>query len=448
MKKGKVFLVLLCTLVVGVAVWVGMSKGETLRDYQPPNPDQWWGLGAKPEHEDKTIRKFEIKADKEMLADLQARLGNTRYFEAIVEEDKWVRGTLPHFTKDLVEYWQNGFDWEKQVNYLNSYDQYVTNIFGLDVHFVHVKAKKNKDTQVLPLLLLHGWPGSFFEFYGAIPYLTDPGKSGSNLAFDVVVPSLPGFGFSEPTRKKGLSGSAISQIFAKLMERLGYTSYIAQGGDYGSFFARMMPTYDPDHCIGVHLNMFMTPTPWYAPFQMTLAYLLGPGAVFTEHQHNRFFPLANYFKEVAQQTGYMHIQATRPYSLGHGLSDSPAGLAAYIAEKFYFWADNGGEIYNALSKDQILTNVMIYWSNNTIASSMNYYYEIIADVKFMHLLTKEEVHAPTALADFNKEIQYAHNAAWAHIPFKRILQISILRVFTVVRSESVCWYHIGSNQTK
>eukprot|EP00026_Physarum_polycephalum_P014196 Phypoly_transcript_14686.p1 GENE.Phypoly_transcript_14686~~Phypoly_transcript_14686.p1 ORF type:complete len:156 (+),score=26.35 Phypoly_transcript_14686:487-954(+) len=122
----------------------------------------------------------------------------------------------------------------------------------------------------------------------------------------------------------------------------------------------------------------------------------------------------------------MHIQATRPYSLGHGLSDSPAGLAAYIAEKFYFWADNGGEIYNALSKDQILTNVMIYWSNNTIASSMNYYYEIIADVKFMHLLTKEEVHAPTALADFNKEIQYAHNAAWAHIPFKNIVQYNYL----------------------
>jgi len=419
----KVIVVLLCTLVAGVAVWLGVGKGETLREYQPPNPDQWWGLGAKPEKDDVAIRKFKIKADKEMLADLQARLSNTKYFDPIVEEDKWIRGTLPHFTKYLVKYWQTEFRWETQVNYLNSYEQYLTNINGLDIHFVHVKAKRNRGTKVMPpLLLLHGWPGSFFEFYGAIPYLTDPNKSGINFAFDVIVPSLPGFGFSEPTLKKGLSISAITQIFAKLMKRLGYTSYIVQGGDYGSMFARIMPVYDPDHCIGVHLNMFTTPTPWYAPFQLALASLLGPGTIFTEPQHERLLPFMDYLTDVVKNSGYMHIQATRPYSLGHALTDSPVGLAAYIVEKLYIWSDNDGDIYSVLTKDHILTNIMIYWANNTIASSMNYYYEIVGDVKAMHLLTKEEIYAPTALADFKKEIRYAHNADWAGIPFKNIVQ--------------------------
>jgi len=288
---------------------------------------------------------------------------------------------------------------------------------------VHVKAKRNTDIRVLPLILLHGWPGSFFEFYETIPYLTDPSKSGSNnFAYDVVIPSLPGFGFSEHTLKKDFNAAAITVIFAKLMKRLGYPSYVSQGGDYGSAFARMLPIYDPAHCIGVHINMLLAPIPWYAPFQLALASLIGPGTIFSENDHRRLLPLTDLLTTVAQDTGYLHIHATRPYSLGQALTDSPVGLAAYLVDKFYYWSDNGGNIYNTFSKDQLLTSVMIYWVNNTISPSLNYYYEILGDLKFMDLLGKAPITVPAALADFKNEIRHWNRAPWVSIPFKNIVQ--------------------------
>jgi len=218
-----------------------------------------------------------------------------------------------------------------------------------------------------------------------------------------------------------LNGAAITVILAKLMKRVGYSSYVAQGGDYGSFFTKMLPVYDPDHCIGIHVNMIISPTPWYAPFQLVLASLLGPGTIFTENEHQRMLPFSEYVAETLRETGYMHLQATRPYSLGHSLTDSPVGLAAYIIEKFYDWSDNNGDIYSTFTNDQLLTNIMIYWSNNTITSSINYYYEIISDVKLMMLLSREEIVAPTALAFFKKEIR-ACNSPWYSNSFKNIIQ--------------------------
>jgi pimeloyl-ACP methyl ester carboxylesterase len=306
------------------------------------------------------VKPFRIHVKEEVLRDLQARLARTRFPDQ-VEGAGWDYGVDTKYLRELVAYWRDKYDWRAQEKMLNRFDQFVTEIDGVPIHFIH---QRSREKSARPLLLVHGWPGSFYEFYKVIGPLTDPVAHGGKAedAFHVVVPSLPGFGFSGKPRKKGWSVSRMSGVMAKLMARLGYERYGVQGGDWGGGVARWLGTYDSEHVIGVHLN-FVTAGP---PNPRD------PYEGISEAERKRYEKRR---AELAKHRAYSAIQGTRPQTLGVALNDSPAGLAAWIVDKFWAWSDHGGDLEKSFTKDELLTNVMIYWVTESATSSARIYYE-------------------------------------------------------------------------
>jgi pimeloyl-ACP methyl ester carboxylesterase len=270
------------------------------------------------------------------------------------------------YLRELAEYWRSGFDWRAAEARLNSYSQYTTEIDGQKIHFLHVKSPEPNAT---PLLLIHGWPGSIVEFLHVIGPLSDPRGHGeaNALAFDLVIPSLPGLGFSGPVTEPGWNSRRIASAFAELMRRLGYERYGAQGGDYGAFVAPDLGRVDPEHVIGVHVN---AATMGFIPFgdipETDLAAL-------TPTDKERLQRMQNF---LAEGNGYFQIQSTRPQTLSYGLTDSPAGQLAWIVEKFKEWTNSGHALpEDAISRDEILADVSVYWFTGTAGSAANIYYE-------------------------------------------------------------------------
>lgn len=305
------------------------------------------------------IRPFVIRVEDSVLADLQERLARTRWPDQIPGSG-WDYGVDVGYLKQLVEYWRTTYDWRKQETALNAVPQFTTEIDGLQIHFVH---QRSKHADALPLVLIHGWPGSFCEFQKIIPMLTEPEKFGGKAedAFHVVCPSLPGFGFSSQPAERGWSNNRMAETIAKLMARLGYTRYGAQGGDWGSGIARFLASGDGGHCIGGHSNFPGANRPADDPLRGVTA------------QEMERFEKRN--AELADHKAYGAIQSSRPLTLGYGLNDSPAGLAAWIVDKFWAWSDHGGDLERSFTKDELLTNVMIYWVTQTMPSSTRIYYE-------------------------------------------------------------------------
>ncbi|MGF1582226.1 MAG: epoxide hydrolase family protein [Gemmataceae bacterium] len=306
------------------------------------------------------MRPFRIHVEDEVLRDLQTRLARTRFPDQIAGAG-WNYGVELGYLKKLVGYWQKKYDWRTQEKKINEFAHFRTTIDGLDIHFIHQKSK-HKDAR--PLLLVHGWPGSFYEFHKVIGPLTDPVAHGGKAedAFHVVVPSLPGFGFSDKPKEGGWSVSRMSGVMAKLMARLGYERYGVQGGDWGAAVARWLGTYDSKHVIGVHLNFVPVRTP------------KGPNAYkgVTKAERIRFQKRQ---QELRNHRAYGAIQGTRPQTLGYALNDSPVGLAAWIIDKFWAWSDHRGNLENSFTKDELLTNVMIYWITQSSTSSARIYFE-------------------------------------------------------------------------
>jgi pimeloyl-ACP methyl ester carboxylesterase len=329
------------------------------------------------------INSFKIQVEDSVLTDLKQRLSLTRWPDEIPDSD-WDYGTNLAYLKELVAYWRDTFDWRAQERLLNSFPQFKANVDGLDIHFIHVKGK---GPQPIPLIISHGWPGSFFEMYKIIGPLTDPARFGgkSEDAFDVVVPSLPGYGFSAHPRERGMDVRRIAELFQRLMtEQLNYQRFGAQGGDWGSPISTRLAQDYPDNLIGIHLNMMMR-LPASKDDQPT------PEEQRWREQMQRF-----------QQdgSGYSHMQGTRPQTLAYGLNDSPAGLAGWIVEKFRAWSDCHGDIESVYTKDELLTNIMIYWVTATINSSTRLYYETTHG----SAITTERVKVPTGAALFPKDI--------------------------------------------
>ena len=312
------------------------------------------------------IRPFRVEIPQPDLDDLAERLGRTRWPSALPGA-AWERGVPVGYLRDLAAYWREGFDWRAQEARLNAYPQYTTMIGGQKVHFLHVQSPEPHAT---PLLLIHGWPGSIMEFVHLIGPLSDPPAHGLHpaTAFDLVIPSLPGFGFSGPVTEPGWGSRQIASAFAELMCRLGYNRYGAQGGDFGAFVAPDLGRVDPDHVIGVHVN---AATMGFIPFgdiPETEQATLSP----TEKE--RVQRMGNFLTE---GNGYYQIQATRPQTLSYALTDSPAGQLAWIVEKFKEWTNSGHQLpEEAISRDDILTDVSIYWFTQTAGSAANVtYYE-------------------------------------------------------------------------
>ena len=325
-----------------------------------------WDLGRNPGWAaGSPIEEFRVDVPQADVDDLAVRLARTRWPSALPGAE-WERGVPVGYLRELAAYWRDGFDWRAQEARLNSYPQYTTRIDGQRIHFLHVKSLEPDAT---PLLLIHGWPGSVVEFLNVIGPLSDPRGHGLDpaLAFDLVIPSLPGFGFSGPVTGPGWGSRRIATAFATLMRRLGYERYGAQGGDFGAFVAPDLGRVDPEHVIGIHVN---AATVGFIPFGDIPEEEL---ATFTPAEQQRVQLMRRF---LAEGNGYFQIQATRPQTLSYGLADSPAGQLAWIVEKFKEWTSSAHELpEDAIARDDILADVSLYWFTETAGSSANIYYE-------------------------------------------------------------------------
>jgi pimeloyl-ACP methyl ester carboxylesterase len=338
-----------------------------------------------PPPSDTAIHPFTIHVPDAVLADLKARLRNPRIPEAL-GGDGWTYGTDVAYLTQLVAYWRDRFDWRAQERALNRFEQFTTTIDGLTIHFIH---RRSKQPGALPLLITHGWPGSFVEFAKIIGPLTDPAAHGGRAedAFDVVIPSIPGFAFSGKPRTAGYDTARIGAIEAALMARLGYSRYGVQGGDWGSIIGTQVALNDAPHVAGLHLNMCIAAAPAGSD----------PNAGLTDAEKERL-KVRQTFQ--AEETGYQQIQGTKPQTIGIALNDSPVGLAAWIVEKFRTWCDCDGNPEKVFTKDELLTNITLYWVTQTAASSARIYYESRHAVP----AAPRRIETPTACADFPKEI--------------------------------------------
>ena len=304
------------------------------------------------------IRPFELRVADEELVRLAERLDQARWPEAETVDD-WSQGTPLAALRELVAYWRIEYDWRRCEARLNSLGQFVTEIDGLDIHFLH---RKSSRADALPLIITHGWPGSVVEFLGIIDELAEP-SSPDDFAFHVVAPSLPGYGFSGKPSGTGWGVEKIARAWAELMQRLGYGHWVAQGGDWGAAVTTAIGQLAPEGCKGIHLNM-----PLGRP---------GPDDMQSQDPKVlRAFQRLGFYQE--WDSGYSKEQSTRPQTIGYSLVDSPVGLAAWILEKVYYWTDNGGSPWDALSMDQVLDDIMLYWLPATGASAARLYWESFA----------------------------------------------------------------------
>ena len=325
---------------------------------------------------------FRIAVPDDDLDDLRRRLAGTRWPEPECVDD-WSQGIPLDYTRELAAYWAHGYDWRAREALLNRFDQFTTDIDGLDIHFIH---QRSPHDDALPLIITHGWPGSIVEFHKVIEPLTDPTAHGGRAedAFHVVCPSLPGYGFSGKPARTGWGIGKVADAWETLMTRLGYDRYGAQGGDWGAAVTTTIGRNgDRNHCAGIHLNMPVA----FPPAGMNKPTAEEQAALQAMEHYQQW------------DSGYSKQQSTRPQTLGYGLVDSPAGQLAWIVEKFWSWMDCDGHPENVLTKDELIDNVMMYWATASAASSARMYWE-----SFSFFGEFGRVELPTGIAAFPKEI--------------------------------------------
>ena len=347
------------------------------------------------------ITPFQIDVPEQELDDLARRLANTRFPEAETPDD-WSQGVPLVYAQELVEYWRSDYDWRARESYFNRHPQFTTKIEDLDIHFIHVTSPH---AEARPLVITHGWPGSVVEFHKVIDALSDPLAHGGQAkdAFHVVCPSLPGYGFSGKPSQPGWGVDKIAQVWDVLMRRLGYDSYFAQGGDWGSAVTTAIGIQNRGACVGIHVNM--------PNARATKEALESP-----DEQDKRALAGAAYYQQWG--AGYSKQQSTRPQTLGYALVDSPVGQAMWIIEKFYEWTDCDGHPENVLSKQELIDNVMYYWLQGNGASSGKLYWE-----SFNRAFgdgQENTVKLPTGCSIFPKEIVPTPRS-WAETRYKNIV---------------------------
>jgi pimeloyl-ACP methyl ester carboxylesterase len=308
------------------------------------------------------LRPFAFRATDEALDDLRDRLRRTRWPEPETVDD-WSQGVPLSYLRELCAYWESDYDWRATERRLAELPQFVGRVDGLDVHFVHVRSTS---PQATPVILTHGWPGSFLEFERVIAPLVDPAAHGGDPAdaCHVVVPSLPGYGFSQRPERSGWDVHRIARAWAELMDRLGHDRFLAAGSDWGTSISTSLALQCPDRLLGIHL------IPPLAP----------PDRAATDLTEQERKSLTDLDERTRTGSGYSAVHGTRPQTIGYSLTDSPAGLAAWIVEKLWAWTDHGGDLDEVLSRDQVLDDITLYWLTGTGASSARLYWESIAQV--------------------------------------------------------------------
>jgi pimeloyl-ACP methyl ester carboxylesterase len=354
---------------------------------------------------DVPVERFEVRIPGEVLADLRARIRNTRWPEPAPGE-RWSQGTDLEELRRLLAYWADGFDWRAREAELNAFAHYRAELDGVRIHFVHEPARGPGPG--IPLILTHGWPSGFVEYLRVVPLLSDPAAHGlEGPAFDVVVPSLPGYGFSERPARAGVNYRYVAGQWHRLMQCLGYQRYGVQGGDFGAGVATVMALDEPDRVVGVHLS------------NLELDPYTGTGSRPLSEAERAYLEQRRQWDAV--ERGYSAIQSTRPQTLGYGLTDSPAGLAAWLLEKWRSWTDSGGDPVSRFSADFLLTLLTLYWATASITPSMRDYF----DNRWTGITIgpDDRVRVPTAVAGFD------HQLAWEGSPPREWFE----RLYDVVR---------------
>ncbi|MCB1705328.1 MAG: alpha/beta fold hydrolase [Halioglobus sp.] len=347
------------------------------------------------------ILPYHVDIPAAVLQDLKQRLENTRWPDRETCDD-WSQGMPLAYTRELAGYWASDYDWRRFETRLNSWPQFTTRIEGIDIHFIHCKSPHEN---ALPLIISHGWPGSIVEFHKIIDALTDPTSHGGSAedAFHVVAPCLPGYGFSGKPQATGTSVEKIGRMWGQLMSRLGYSRYVAQGGDWGSLVTQSMGMTETEHCAGIHINM-----PIVAPDPDTMGDL-------TDSEQAALADMGVYGD---QGSGYSKQQSTYPQTLAYGLADSPVGQMAWVVEKFYLWTDcevdGSKHPENVLTKDELLDNVMMYWLNNAGGSSARLYWESFNNPSL------EPITMPVGCSIFPREI-FRSSRRWAEKRFTNLI---------------------------
>ncbi|WP_422359577.1 epoxide hydrolase family protein [Reichenbachiella sp.] len=346
------------------------------------------------------IEPYKINIRQEVLDDLNLRIKNSRWPDEI-NNSGWEYGTNLSYMKELSNYWLHDFSWRKIEDEINAHPNFVANIDGHQIHYLHIKGRSKNST---PLIITHGWPGSFLEILKLIPLLTND----EAFSFDLVIPSVIGFGFSSKCVERGCDNAYIAELWHKLMLKLGYTKYGAQGGDIGSGISTRLAQKYPDHILGLHLNYVSDSFQPYNQEELT------PEVI----KYNQGLE-----EWAAREAGYAYIQSTKPITLAYGLNDSPIGLCAWIVEKMNSWSDHEGHLENILTKDEILANVTLYWVTQSIHSSVRIYNENSKNP--MKFGANDFVKPPVAYANFPKEIsrppkaymsQGYHLTQWTDMP--------------------------------
>ncbi|CAH0598403.1 unnamed protein product [Chrysodeixis includens] len=365
-----------CSLVFSVQNAMIESDSATL-----PKIDAWWGPEDGKSDQDTSIRQFRIEFKNEMIEDLRYRLKNHRPYTPPLENSNFTYGFNTKNMENWVNYWADSYNFTAREEYVNKFPHYKTKIQGLDIHFMRIKPEVPEDVEVIPLLIVHGWPGSFLEFYKAAPLISEAYEK-TGFAVELIIPSLPGFGFSSAAVRKGLGASEIAVVFRNLMQRIGHKTFFIQGGDWGSVIGASLSTLFPDEVLGYHSNFAVsyalgTWATWFGAF---------PSKAFQDlivqpSMANRLFPLTTVFLGTLAESGYMHLQATKPDTLGVAIADSPSGLLAYLlqtvsgATRSTNKNKEDGGLYDHFTQDELLDSLTVYWMNNAFVTSLRIYAE-------------------------------------------------------------------------
>jgi pimeloyl-ACP methyl ester carboxylesterase len=397
-------------LLVLLAPVMSLTPLAAVLAQQPAQADtQIAGAARARPDEDGTVRPFRVSVPEEALVDLRRRLAATRWPERETVDDS-SQGVQLAKIQELVRYWRTDYDWRKAEAKLNALPQFIANIDGVDIHFIHIRSRH---PNALPLIMTHGWPGSVFELLKTIGPLTAPTSHGGRAedAFDLVLPSIPGFGFSEKPKGTGWSPDRIARTWDVLMKRLGYTRYVSQGGDWGAIISDVMGRQAPPGLLGIHVNRFDRSS----TIQPEVAKALNngePAPAGLTAEERAVFDQIKYFNK--QGLGYAAIMGTRPQTIGYSLADSPVGLAAWFYDKFADWVFTRGEPERSLTRDEMLDNITLYWLTNTGTSASRIYWENNAKP------TAVSVSIPAAVTVFPGEI-YQVPRSWAERAYHELI---------------------------
>jgi pimeloyl-ACP methyl ester carboxylesterase len=400
-------------IVIGaIAACVAAAAGLTLANADKATPTQRIDPMTKNPANSTELRPFKVAIPDEALVDLRNRVRATRWPDKETVADR-SQGVQLAKLQPLVQYWGTDYDWRKAEGKLNAYPQFITNIDGLDIHFIHVRSRH---PHALPVLITHGWPGSVFEMIKTIDPLTNPTAHGGRAedAFDVVIPSMPGYGFSERPKTTGWGPARMARAWDVLMKRLGYQRYVAQGGDWGSVVADVMAAQRPAGLLGIHVNMPATVPP-------EIAAVLASGgpapAGLTADEKVAFDMMDALYKK---GSGYAGMMVTRPQTIGYSLTDSPVGLAAWFYDKFADWTYSGGDPERSLTRDEMLDDITLYWLTNTQTSGARLYWENNANN-----FNAVDISLPAAITVFPGEI-YRTPKSWAERAYHKLIYFHVV----------------------